>query len=375
MDLYGVLGLKPGAGPAEIKRAYRRLARRYHPDINPGDPAAAAFFRRVTEAYETLLDPERRRLYESGQAPSAAGERAGGFAFEGFDFSGAPAEGPRAATFSEFFADVFQRPAARAQPERGADVHTALRLGFEEAVRGAERPVTITHREACALCQGTGVLHAAGGPCPRCRGAGHVRLTRGHMIFSRACPTCGGSGERREQPCAACSGEGATMRTETLTVRIPAGVTDGARVRVAGKGHAGRHGGPPGDLLIAIEVEPHPLYRREGADLFLTVPIAVHEAALGAKIDVPTLEGPARLRIPPGTQSGQRFRLRGRGAPSTRDGRRGDLVVEVRIVVPLLRDERSRELMREFARLNADNVRKDLPWQPSAPPAAARPTT
>ncbi|HWP99883.1 MAG TPA: J domain-containing protein, partial [Vicinamibacterales bacterium] len=261
MDLYGVLGLKPGAGPAEIKRAYRRLARRYHPDINPGDPAAAAFFRRVTEAYETLLDPERRRLYESGQAPAPGDDDSSGFAFEGFDFS-AEAAGQRAATFGEFFADVFQRPAARAQPERGADVHTSLTLGFEEAVRGAERAVTITHREACAVCHGAGILRAAGGQCPRCRGAGHLRLARGHMVFGRACPTCGGTGERREQPCAACSGEGATMRTETLTVRIPAGVGDGARVRVAGKGHAGRRGGPPGDLLIGIQVEPHPLYRR-----------------------------------------------------------------------------------------------------------------
>lgn len=360
MDYYIILGLRPGASEGEIKRAYRRLARRYHPDINPGDQAAEAVFRRIVEAYETLMDPQRRRLYDSGSVSQTETEP--NLSFEGFDFS-VVSDARTSATFSELFADVFQRSAgvaeSDARPQPGADIHTSLALSFEESVRGAERQMTLTRQETCATCQGRGVVRTVEGQCLHCHGTGSIRWTRAHMVFSRACTTCGGTGRRRELVCAACAGQGTTVRTERVTVRIPAGIGDGARLRVPGKGHAGRNGGPTGELVVAITVSAHPLFQRQGDDLLLKVPVAMHEATLGAKIDVPTPNGPAKVRVPPGTQPGQRFRLHGRGVAGA-DGRVGDLVVEIKIVIPQLRDERSKELMREFARLNSGNVRSEL---------------
>jgi molecular chaperone DnaJ len=361
MDYYVILGLRPGADEGQIKRAYRRLARKYHPDINPGDRTAEALFRRIVEAYETLIDPARRTMYDTGRRPAA--EASAPLSFEGFDFSvvGDEMGGGSAATFGELFADVFRRSAGLDQerPVPGADLHVSVSLSFEEAARGAERTMTLTRQDACGVCQGSGVLRTAEGQCLQCHGRGSIRWTRGHMVFSRACTACGGSGRLGQQRCTKCAGQGVVAKSDVLAVRLPSGIADGARVRLAGQGHAGRFGAPAGELVVEVHVAPHPLFQRQGDDLFLVVPIAVHEAALGAKIDVPTLDGPARLRVPPGTQAGQRFRLRGRGLPA-RDGRTGDLVVEARIVVPPLRDERSKELMREFAQLNPANVRKEL---------------
>lgn len=359
MDFYAILGVDRTATTTEIKRAYRRLARKFHPDLNPGDQAAAQYFRCIVEAYETLIDPERRRKYDT-EGLAGTERREPGVAFEGFDFS-RTAEGAQASTFSELFADVF-RAAARADagPEPGADLHDSVSLSFEEAVRGCERLVTVTRQAVCPQCQGAGEVRVAEGRCLQCQGTGSLRWARGHMVFSKTCTACGGTGRQARQSCQACAGQGVVTRTEAVTVRIPPGVADGARVRVPEKGHAGRRGGRPGDLYITVRVAPHPFFEREGDDLHLVVPVAVHEAALGAKIEVPTLDGRARVRIPPGTQSGQRFRLRGRGVPSPRDGRPGDLVVEVRLVLPRVLDERSKELMREFGRLNSENVRKDL---------------
>ncbi|HSL20941.1 MAG TPA: J domain-containing protein [Vicinamibacterales bacterium] len=358
MDYYLVLGLRPGASEGDIKRAYRRLARKYHPDINPGDQRAELLFRRILEAYETLIDPQRRRAYDSG-SPRAAEDTAAP-SFDGFDFS-VVTDSRTSATFSELFAEVFQRSAGvdDRRPVAGAEIHTTVALSFEESVRGAERNLTLTRREACESCRGRGTIRTAEGQCVRCHGTGSIRWTRGHMVFSRACTGCGGTGRLQQQPCPSCGGEGTTARSERVTVRIPAGVADGARVRVPGKGHAGRHGGATGDLVVAVQVAEHPLFQRQGDDLFIVVPVAVHEAALGARVDVPTPDGTAKLRVPPGTQTGQRFRLRGRGVTMA-DGRAGDLIAEVKIVVPPLRDERSKELMREFAQLNPTNVRKDL---------------
>jgi molecular chaperone DnaJ len=358
MDYYIVLGLRPGASEGEIKRAYRRLARRYHPDINPGDQMAEALFRRIAEAYETLMDPQRRRQYDTGTVPH--GETEPSLSFEGFDFS-VVSDTRTSATFSELFADVFERSAGvhDTRPQPGADIHASVSLSFEESVRGAERHMTVTRQEACATCQGRGFVRTVEGQCLHCHGTGSIRWTRGHMVFSRACTTCGGTGRRRELVCGACAGQATTVRTEGVTVRIPAGIGDGARLRVPGKGHAGRNGGAAGELVVAISVSAHPLFQRQGNDLLLKVPVAAHEAMLGAKIDVPSPSGTAKVRIPPGTQAGQRFRLHGRGVPGA-DGRAGDLVVEVRIVIPQLRDERSKELMREFAELNATNVRREL---------------
>ncbi len=360
MDLYAILGVGRSAGAAEIKRAYRRLARKLHPDINPGDQAAAVHFLRIVEAYETLIDPDRRRQYDmhgllQGVRSEATVE------FDGFDFS-RTAEGTQASTFTELFAEVFKAPAAAdaSRPEPGADLHGAVTLSFDEAIRGCERLLTVTRQAVCPQCHGAGAIRTAEGRCLQCQGVGSLRWARGHMVFSRTCTACGGTGRLQQQACSGCAGLGVTARSEAVSVRIPPGVADGARVRVVERGHAGRRGGRPGDLYITVQVAPHQLFERDGDDLRLVVPIAVHEAALGAKIDVPTIDGKARLRIPPGTQSGQRFRLHGRGVPSPRAGRPGDLVVEVRLVLPRLLDERSKELMREFGRLNRENVRKDL---------------
>lgn len=353
MDLYIVLGVQRGASPGEIKRAYRRLARRYHPDINPGDREAAARFRQILEAYETLSDPERRRRYDAGHAVRETVAEQATYGFAGFDFSGS-AEGHRATTFGELFEDVFTRYGARARAqaaERGADLHVKVQLSFEQAWSGVQWPVSVTRHEACRTCAGTGFHRTVESRCVACEGTGVVRSVRGHMVFSKNCPHCGGTGRLRRMRCETCHGQGVETRAEAITVRIPAGIADGARVRVAGKGHAGVRGGAPGDLFIDVEVTPHPHFRRVDDDIHLLVPIAIHEAALGARIDVPTPDGPVRLRVPPGTQSGQRFRLRGRGAP-TRDGRRGDLVAEVRVVLPRVLDERSKELLREFGRIN-----------------------
>ncbi len=253
-----------------------------------------------------------------------------------------------------------ERGTGRAAPERGADLHQDAHLSFEEAFNGVQRAFTVTRRESCRACAGTGVTRLTSGVCHLCQGTGAVRSVRGHMVFSRSCQSCAGTGQQRPRPCEPCGGTGHDTRTETVQVRIPAGVADGDRVRVPGKGNAGVRGGQPGDLFVTVHVAPHPLYRREGDDLHLVVPIAVHEAALGARVDIPTPEGGARLRVPPGTQSGQRFRLRERGVLSTRDGRRGDLVVEVRLMLPKLLDERSKELLREFGKINGETVREGL---------------
>jgi molecular chaperone DnaJ len=361
MDLYIVLGLERSAALADVKRAYKRLARKYHPDINPGDRMAAAQFRQISEAYETLSDPDRRRRYDMTGA-TARGDSGTTYGFEGFDFT-ISVHGTEAPTFGDLFADVLQQREARhddGTAERGADLHQTVTLDFEEAMRGSQRPVTVTRQELCRACRGSGHLPISETRCLHCHGAGSVKSTRGHMVFSKPCAACGGSGRQAQTPCPSCGGQQVEMRTEPLTINVPPGMADGARIRVPGKGHVGRNGGASGDLYITLHVQPHPIFHREGDDLHLTVPIAVHEAALGAKIEVPSLEGTARLRVPPGTQSGQRFRLRERGVPSARDGRRGDLVVEVKLVLPKLLDERSKELLREFGRINAGDIRQDL---------------
>jgi molecular chaperone DnaJ len=361
MDFYLVLGLERAATLGEIKRAYRRLARRFHPDINPGDRTAAAQFRQIAEAYETLIDPDRRRRYDTvGRAGPTV--EADTFGFEGFDFS-ASVSGPSAPTFGDLFADVLQQREQRradTEPLRGADLHQTIDLSFEDAMRGGQRQLTITRHEQCHTCRGTGRLEMEESRCLHCHGAGVVKSARGHMVFSKPCSLCRGTGRQAETRCHTCGGHQTGIRTEALTVTLPGGLADGACIRIPGMGHAGRGLGEHGDLYVTARVGPHPLFRREGDDLHLIVPVAVHEAALGAKIEVPSLEGHARLRVPPGTQSGQRFRLRERGVPSALDNRRGDLVVEVRLVLPRLLDERSKELLREFGRLNADDVRREL---------------
>jgi molecular chaperone DnaJ len=356
MDLYIVLGVQQGATESEIKRAYRRLARRFHPDINPGDQTAAARFRQILEAYETLIDPSRRSLYDAGHPMSVDGsQQASGF--EGFDFSTRGVD--YSATFGDLFAEVLtERGARQSTSQRGADLHVEMQVTFEEALAGGQRVMTVTRRDHCRHCAGSGRTRSSTGPCHLCQGTGAVRSVRGHMIFSRSCGACSGTGHQRPRPCEPCAGSGQETRSETVSVRIPPGVADGDRLRVPGKGNVGLSGGQAGDLYATVRVGVHPVFRRDGDDLLMAVNVAVHEAALGAKVDIQTLDGAARLRIPPGTQSGQRFRLRGHGAPSTRNGQRGDLIVEVRIMLPKLLDERSKELLREFGRINVEPVRE-----------------
>ena len=353
MDFYVVLGVRREATDGDIRRAYKRLARQYHPDINPGDREAAARFRDIAAAYETLVDPQRRQSYDAGEQPGPGTPTAG---FAGFDFS-AHVQAEPSATFGELFANVILRAADR-RPARGADVHVEATVTLEDVERGVTARVAVARQVPCRVCAGAGVSRTASAACDDCEGRGATRVVRGHMIFTRPCDRCDGTGQRVRQTCLACNGAGTEPRSDVLEVAVPPGVTDGAVVRVAGMGHGGQHGGAAGDAYVAIAVAPHALYRRDGDDLHVEVPVAVHEAALGTRVTLPMLDGsPVRLKVPPGTQSGQRFRLRDRGLPSARGGRRGDLVAVVRVMLPRVLDERSKELLREFGRLQQESVR------------------
>lgn len=362
MALYQVLGVSRNAAPADVERAYLRLARRYHPGINPGDGVSAELYRRLQEAYAVLGDAERRRDYDRGASPApvAAGEAT--MAFEGFDFSSL-AEGAAAATFSELFADVFQDAARRASaPEQGMSLDITLQLSFDDAMRGGQFPLSVTRSERCGACVGMGHVSRSPLACPQCAGAGSRRWARGHMVFTKDCEICGGVGQIVSQSCRMCGSSGVHARSEVVTLAVPPGIESGARVAVPGRGHAGARGGPAGDLYVTIDVAPHPFLRREGRDLAMVLPVAVHEAALGARVNVPTLNGPVVLKIPAGAASGQRLRVRGRGLPGDASGAvpAGDLIAEVQIVLPPVRDDRSRELLREFGRLNDVDVRRHL---------------
>ena len=359
-DYYLILGIAHGASEAAIRRAFRRLARKFHPDLNPGDRLAAERFRQISEAFETLTDPERRRRYDSEGPLSTVPRVEAVFEFAGFDFSaGAPHPAP---SFAELFVGAGQAggSAAPGPPEPGANVFATLELAFDEALRGGDRRVTVTRLERCAPCLGHGAFRGPEVPCPRCEGHGQVRSARGHMVFTRACTACGGTGLVTYRVCTACGGEGVGVRGDAVAVPVPPGVADGTQLVVPGHGHAGRRGGPAGDLCVQVTVRPHPLFERRGYDLHLEVPVAIHEAGLGARIEVPGPDGPVRLRIPPGTASGHRFRLRGRGVPMGSADARGDFIVIVRLVWPPVLDERARALLTEFARLHPENVRAAL---------------
>jgi molecular chaperone DnaJ len=363
MDLYQVLGVPRNAASAEVERAYLRLARRYHPGINPGDGVSAELYRRVQDAYAVLGDPDRRREYDrGGSAPAPVATMEAAMAFQGFDFSSL-AEGASAATFSELFSDVFRDAARRVtSPAQGSSVDITLKLSFEDAVRGGQFPLSVTRSERCGACAGTGHVARAPQTCPQCAGAGSLRWARGHMVFTKGCEKCGGTGQILSQSCRMCGSTGVHARSEVVTLNLPPGLETGSRVSVPGRGHAGARGGPAGDLYVTVEVAPHPYYQREGRDLTMVLPVAVHEAALGARVNVPTLDGPVALKIPAGSVTGQRLRLRGRGVPGDPSGAvlPGDLVAELQIVLPPVRDERSKELLREFGRLNDIDVRRHL---------------
>lgn len=381
-DYYEILGIKRDAKPDEIKKAYRRLARKYHPDVNPGDKAAEERFKLMSEAHDVLSDPKKRSVYDRfgqysenladaaarGAGPSSGGRTAPGFDFTGFDWGSASTgagAGGSSSSFRDIFADLFggatkDKEPPRPQPQRGADIEMPLSLSFEEAIKGLTTNITVNRSEQCTRCNGAGDI---GGPvvvCSTCKGTGQVQRAGGRLRFAQECPDCGGTGRRRS-PCSLCHGKGTTPKSETVKVRIPAGVETGSRVRIPGKGEGGRLGAPAGDLHIITNVGPHKYFTRKGDNIYVTVPITVPEAALGAKIEVPTVDGKTQLRIPPGTQSGQKFRLRDRGAPSLRNpGAKGHQFVEVQVTLPKVISEETKELLREYSKLNLTNPRVEM---------------
>jgi molecular chaperone DnaJ len=359
-DLYVILEITRKASVNDIKRAFRKLARRYHPDINPGDRQAEERFKRITEAYDILSDPPKREFYDvngfytDGVLESTQGGAGWGFRFQGFNFS-------RSGDLD--FSDIFghtSRPEKRV-PERGTDVEHGVSISFDESLRGLEAQIALLRMDSCEKCRGTGqATGSLESACLLCAGTGKNTRTKGHLQFAVTCAECGGTG-RSILLCTDCGGEGRVSRRESLDVYLPPGVNSGSRVRVPGKGHAGRFGGSAGDLYVAVNVAEHPFFRRIGDNIHCSIPLTITEAALGTKIEVPTIDGPAVVRIPPGTQGGQTLRMRGRGAPSLLiPGMRGDQYVEVKVIVPRVADERSKQILKELAKLNPDDVRAKL---------------
>ncbi|WP_158943020.1 DnaJ C-terminal domain-containing protein [Granulicella sp. S190] len=403
-DYYGTLGIKKTATTEEIRKAFRKAARKYHPDVNPNDKKAEEKFKEISEANDVLSDEKKRKVYDqfgfysdnidpaaaeaaarggygggaaAGYGGAQRGPRGGQevpFDFGGFDFS--DFQGGRASqqetggggfggSFKDIFGGMFNggKQAARG-PQPGTDLEYQVSVDFWTAVRGGVARLEIQRQEVCPTCKGKSTT---GGSveCPECHGSGQVTQMGGRMKFNIQCPRCGGSG-KVQNSCPTCDGEGVVTKREPLEFRIKAGTRDGQRIRLAGKGNAGTSGGSAGDLFLIIKAGTHPVFTRSADDIYVTVPVTMTEAALGAKIDVPTIdthEGGARtqLKIPPGTQTGQKLRLREKGVPSaSREGMRGDQIVEVKIAVPKVQDERSKEILRELAKLNPEDPREDL---------------
>ena len=390
-DYYATLGLKRTATPEEVRKAFRKLARKYHPDVNPNDKKSEEKFKEISEANDVLSDEKKKKIFDqfgfySDQIDPAAAEaaaRGGGFAgardqrggpqevpfdFGGFDFSdyggqtGAPGAGTGSAGwggFKDIFSGMFSQGQRQRGPQAGTDLEYQVTVDFWTAVRGGTTRLQIQRQEVCPTCKGKA---ATGSPqvCPECNGSGQVTQMGGRMKFNIQCPRCGGTG-KLQTVCQTCHGEGTVTRTESIDFRIKPGTRDGQRIRLAGKGNAGVNGGAPGDLYLIIKAEAHPVFGRSGDSILVTIPVTLAEAALGSKIEVPTIDGRTQLKIPPGTQSGQRLRMRERGVPSaSKEGARGDQMVTVEIVVPHLKDERSKEILREFAKLNPEDPREAM---------------
>jgi len=384
-DYYKKLGVKKSADGKEIKKAYRRLARKYHPDVNPGDKSAEEKFKEIQEAYDILKDEKKRKVFDKFgyyddnldvNSPFGAGAASGqgGFDFSGFNWDSSAGASQSAgaessSSFRDIFSDLFGGGDAAATgasytappkplPKKGRDIEIPLSLSFEESVTGLETHITVNRSTQCSRCNGAGDM---GGPivtCSTCKGTGQVQKQGGRLKFSQPCGDCEGTGRRR-QPCSLCKGKGVTPKKDTVKVRIPAGVDTGSRIRIPKKGHGGRLGAPPGDLYIITNVGKHKYFKRKGNNIYVTIAITVAEAALGARIEVPTVGGKTKLKIPAGTQSGQKIRLRERGVPSLRNKDvRGDQFVEVKITLPRVISEETKELLRQFEKVNPENPRK-----------------
>jgi molecular chaperone DnaJ len=388
-DYYGLLGVKKTATSDEIRKAFRKAARRYHPDVNPGDKKAEEKFKEISEANDVLSDEKKRKVYDqvgfySDQIDPATaeayarqqGQGAGGrppVDFEGFDFSGFGGPGHQTAqptgagsqswgSFKDIFSGIFsgaQQPERPRGPQPGTDLEYQATVDFWTAIRGGQARIQVNRQETCPTCHGQ--AHTGGQmQCPECDGTGQVSQMGGRMKFNINCPNCGGTG-RVSNDCPTCHGEGVVNKTETVEFRMKAGTRDGQRIRLPGKGNSGLNGGAAGDLFIIVRTGTHPVFTRVGDDIQLTVPVTIAEASLGAKVEVPTIDGRAQLKIPPGTQSGQKLRMRERGVENAqRPGARGDQIVTVEVAVPTLQDERSKEIMREFAKLNSQDPRTAL---------------
>ncbi len=384
-DYYAILGVKKTATPEEIRKAFRKAARKFHPDVNPGDKKAEEKFKEISEANDVLSDEKKRKVYDQlgfysdqidpAQAEAYARQQAAGgrprVDFEGFDFSNfgggaghqGGAGGPSAwGNFKDIFSGIFsganeqQHPRG---PQPGTDLEYQVSVDFWTAIRGGQMRLQINRQETCPACHGQ--AHTGGSvTCPECHGAGQVTQMGGRMKFNIPCPRCNGTGHIANA-CPTCHGEGVVARSETVEFRIKPGTRDGQRIRLPGKGNAGINGGPAGDLFLIVRTGTHPVFTRVGDDIQIAVPVTVAEASLGAKVDVPTIDGRAQLKIPPGTQSGQKLRMRERGVENAQHpGQRGDQIVTVQVSVPHLQDERSREIMRELAKLNPQDPRAEL---------------
>lgn len=365
-DYYQVLGVPKNSTAAEVKKAYRKLAQKHHPDANPGNPRSEERFKEISAAYDVLGDEDKRKQYDQVRDMAASGFGAGG----GFPGGGFPGGGRvrvedmggfDVGDLGDLFGGLFGggRGGTRARPTRGADLETEVTVSFDDAMQGTTVPVRITGPAPCETCHGSGAAPGTSPvTCPQCGGLGQVAVNQGLFQMSQTCPRCHGSGRVVETPCATCGGTGSRRRTRSLQVRVPTGVRDGARIRLSGRGEPGPAGGQPGDLFVKVHVRSHAFFGRKGADLTIDLPVTYAEAALGANVEVPTLNGPVTMKVPGGTPNGKTFRLKGKGAPKR--GGAGDLLVTVHVEVPQKLSKAEKELLRQLSDVEKESPRRRL---------------
>jgi molecular chaperone DnaJ len=366
-DLYKILGVDSSASSEEIKKAYRKMARKYHPDANPDDKGAEAKFKEVSQAYEVLSDEDKRKAYDAGPSYFGA-EGPQGAGWQNIDpemfaqmFGGGEPGGGFSDIFDLFGGAAGGGPRSRSAPAKGADLTYILNLSFDDALKGITTKIAVDKNITCGTCHGTG---AAPGTlpvtCPECQGRGVVAQNQGFFALSHPCPRCGGQGSIVENPCPTCSGTGQTRATKRYTVKIPAGVKTGSKIKLKGKGQPSPVGGKAGDLYVKLNVAPSPLFERRGDDLILDVPVTFTEAALGAKVEIPTTDGPISLKVPRGTQNGKTLRVKGKGVPHLKGGGNGDLLVKVKVEVPHDLTREQQEALEKYAGLMTEDPRSNL---------------